>query len=109
MGATCSNCQELPAAYKVDSSVLCQPCLTNTERHHNVSKLKGALAPKIDLKAMQAFRRRVAGGEFGLGILPSLAAAIVSAPPQPGRRFTPNFVDRTVNFVRRTFHAQRKG
>ena len=107
--ATCSNCQERPAQYKVDNCVLCQPCLTDTQRHHNVSRLKGARAPKIDLKAMQAFRRRVAGGEFNVSWLPAIAAKVISSPTPTGKRFTPNLIDRTVNFVRRMFHSQRKG
>lgn len=107
--ATCANCQTNAARYKVDSVVMCQPCLTNTQRGHNVSRLKGSTAPKIDLKAMQAFRRRVAGGEFGSGWLPSLAAAVVAAPAPQGKRFTPNFIGKTVNFVRRMFRTQRKG
>ena len=109
MSATCSQCEVNEARYKVDSSVLCQPCLTDTQHGHNVSRLKGSNAPRVDLKAMQAFRRRVAGGEFGNSWLPALAAKVISAPPAHGKRFVPNFIDRTVDFVRRMFRTQRKG
>jgi len=106
---TCSQCEANPATYQVDSSVLCQPCLTDTQRGHNVSRLKHSHAPRIRLAVMQAFRRRVHGGEFAGSWLPALAAAIVSSPTQTGRRFRPNFVDRTVNFVRRIFRSQYRG
>ena len=107
--ATCSQCEVNPAAYQVDSSVLCQPCLADTQRGHNVSRLQGSRAPRIDLKAMQAFRRRVAGGEFTGTWLPALAAAVVSSPTQTGRRFRPNLIDRTVNFVRKIWSPFRGG
>ena len=106
---TCSQCEVNAATYQVDSSVLCQPCLTNTQRGHNVSRIKHTHSPRINLNAMQAFRRRVARGEFRGSWLPALAAAVVSSPTQTGRRFRPNFVDRTVNFVRRIFRSPFRG
>ena len=75
----CSNCRENPAQYKVGSSVLCQPCLTLLDHAHNVSRLKHSRAPRVDLKAMQFFRRRIACDEF-VGHLrtPSVIAALAA-------------------------------
>jgi len=115
---TCSQCAVHPATYQVDSSVLCQPCLALTEYPHSVSRLKHngrSAPPRIDLRAMQHFRRRVAAGEFSALAewmndgAAALAAAVASSPTQTGPRFRPNFVDRTIHFVRRIFRRQYRG